>query len=292
MLGGGILHRLLQNGHQGLTVTEKEQYMKKERIKLTAEQKLLQKKEKQKKNEKKFTVIAIVAVALIILTVLVILATAIGRTVIANRKPSTFDVEELYGSWYDDTGKIGWHFEKEYVYFLNREDTEEPFASRVYTAYKAYPDLGKMDVYLKKNTPTTYTCTLKNGVMTLVSGEETLKLTKGMLASELNMLILGITPAPFDMEEFLATGWRSEDGMQRWIFAKDGSLQIFTRAKDSDPFTLKEEVGYTAKADEGLLQVTYGDGSQKEYTCTIRNGKLRLIADSKRTVFVKESTTE
>ncbi|MBP3321121.1 MAG: hypothetical protein J6M12_02100 [Clostridia bacterium] len=161
--------------------------MKKEHQKLT----LKEKQQIKKKKEKQFTVIALCIIAVILVVSAIIMIVAIAREVGQDQTP--FTKEELIGSWYDENGTDCWRFSDQgYVYFYTRSKDTEPYLSKFYADYTFFEEESKLNIFYKANTPTAFTCSVKDGKMTLTEGENVQVLVKGIPISDRNKEILGI----------------------------------------------------------------------------------------------------
>ncbi|MBQ9130624.1 MAG: hypothetical protein IJX59_07680 [Clostridia bacterium] len=254
--------------------------------KMTLQEKMAAKKEREQRYNR---IAIIIAIAILVFSLL-----AVAFSVLRSfdfKKGTPYDKEELYGTyWYTEDGTTCWYFSKveggDYVYFFTREGEDDPYITKVYTAFTAEEEKGKMDVYLEKNAATTFTCTFKGDKLTLHSSNQTMKFEKGVSVAEKNKLILGVVGSPYQKEALLGC-WYSEDDKKCWQIKSDGSLEILTRADVNSPFATEEQASYTAEGEKGNLIVEREKGAKTVYACTIREGKLILVANNARTVLTK-----
>lgn len=248
----------------------------------------LTEKERQKRQEDRFNKIAIVVVALIALAVVVIMGVFIYRNV-DHYAGKPYEKDNLYGCWYSTDGKECWRFSKDdegydYVYFFSREKEEEPYIAVAYTAFTVEEKAGKVNVFYKQGVPTAFGCVLKKDDLKLFNEDSTIRFERGIEIAEKNMLILGVKGSPYEKEALLGS-WISESGNHRWDFEKD-LLSIYKKGEDG-VFALTEKVPYTPGTEDGTLIVEHTGGGSMRYACTIRDGKLILVANKARTIFTR-----
>ena len=258
----------------------------KQKIKLTP----MEKKAQQKERERRFNRIAIAVTLLIALACLLALGFAVIRN-IDFKRGTPYEKEDLQNHyWYTEDGTACWFFTEEtgssYVYFFTRESEDDPYITKVYTAFTVDGEKGKVDVYLEKGVPTTFTCVFKDDSLTLSSSEQTLHFKKDIAVAEKNKLILGVVGSPYDKSELIGS-WYSSEGNHCWQFLEDGTVRIFRRESTEESFDLKETPVYTPGGEEGKLSVDHTEGGPMVYTCTIRDNKLILVYSTARLILYK-----
>ena len=171
--------------------------MKKEKVRLTLQEKQLL----RKKKEKRFSIIAFIVVGLLLLSFPVILVIGILRS---ERGPA-FSAEQLYGCWYDEDDTSCWRFDDTAdgtdVYFFVRTKTTTPFDFSSYTDVILDEEQGTVTVYFGKNQPVTFNCSLKKDRLVLQNEDSKLVFNKGIPISDRNKEIAATYPSVLESPE-------------------------------------------------------------------------------------------